>query len=64
LLDATSLRYTVAAAQYRNGLIDFQDFSDITSAYVGQLQTTLAAQQASVNAEANWEQSRGQGAIP
>jgi len=28
------------------------------------LQTTLAAQQASVNAEANWEQSRGQGAIP
>jgi outer membrane protein TolC len=64
LLDATSLRYTVAEAQYRNGLIDFQDFTDITSAYVQQLQTTLGAQQASVNAEANWEQSRGQGAIP
>jgi outer membrane protein len=64
LLDAKSLRYTIAAAQYRNGLIDFQDFSDITSDYVGQLQTTLGAQQASVNAEAKWEQSRGQGAIP
>jgi len=64
LLEATSLRYTIAAAQYRNGLIAFQDFSDITDAYVGQQQTTLSAQQASVNAEANWEQSRGQGAIP
>jgi outer membrane protein len=64
LLDATSLRYTIAAAQYRNGLSSFQDFSDITDAYVGQQQTTLSAQQASVNAEAAWEEARGQGAIP
>jgi outer membrane protein TolC len=64
LLDATSLRYTIAEAQYRNGLISFQDFSDITTAYVQQLQTTLQAQQNSVNSEANWEQARGLGAIP
>ena len=64
LLEATSLRNTIAAAQYRNGLIAFQDFSDITDSYVSQLQVTLSAQQASVNAEAAWEESRGQGAIP
>ena len=64
LLEATSLRYTIATAQYRNGLITFQDFSDITDAYVNQQQTTLSARQAAVNAEANWEQSRGVGAIP
>ena len=64
LLDATALRYTIAEAQYRNGLIAFQDFSDITDSYVSQLQSTLSSQQASVNAEASWEQARGQGAIP
>jgi outer membrane protein TolC len=64
LLDATKLRYTIATAQYRNGLISFQDFSDITDAYVAQQQTTLLARQNSVNAEANWEQARGLGAIP
>jgi outer membrane protein len=64
LLEATSLRYTIASAQYRNGLIAFQDFSDITDAYVAQQQTTLSAQQSAVNAEANWEQARGIGAIP
>ena len=64
LLEATSLRNTIAGEQYRNGLISFQDFSDITDSYVGQLQATLSAQQAAVNAEANWEQARGQGAIP
>ena len=63
-LDATSLRYTIADAQYRNGLISFQDFTDITTAYVGQLQTTLSARQSAVNAEADWEQARGLGAIP
>ncbi len=64
LLEATSLRYTIAAAQYRNGLISFQDFSDITDSYVAQQQTTLSASQSAVNAEANWEQARGVGAIP
>jgi outer membrane protein len=64
LLEATSLRYTIAAAQYRNGLIAFQDFSDITDAYVAQQETTLSASQSAVNAEANWEQAEGVGAIP
>jgi outer membrane protein len=63
-LDATSLRYTIAEAQYRNGLIAFQDFSDITDAYVSQLQTTLSARQSAVIAEADWEQARGLGALP
>jgi outer membrane protein len=64
LLDATSLRYTIASAQYRNGLISFQDFTDITDSYVSQQQTTLSASQSAVNAEANWEQAEGVGAIP
>jgi outer membrane protein len=64
LLQATELRNTIGAAQYRNGLLPFQDFSDITDAYVTQLQTTLGARQTAVNAEAAWEQARGQGAIP
>jgi outer membrane protein len=64
LLDASQLRYTIAEGEYRTALLSFQDFNDITNAYVAQLQTTLQAQQSSVNAEANWEQSRGLGAIP
>ena len=64
LLEATSLRNTIAAAQYRNGLISFEDFNVITDSYVTQLQTTLAARQNAVNAEASWEESRGLGAIP
>jgi outer membrane protein len=63
-LDATQLRYTIAQGEYRTALISFQDFNDITSAYVQQLQTTLSAKQSAVNAEANWEQARGLGAIP
>lgn len=64
LQDATKLRYTISEAEYRNGLMDFEDFNNITSSYVSQLSQTLSAQQNSVNAEANWEQSRGLGAIP
>jgi outer membrane protein len=64
LQDATKLRYTIDEAEYRNGLVDFEDFSNVTSAYVSQLSQTLAAQQTAVNAEASWEQARGQGAIP
>jgi len=64
LLDATQLRYTIAEGEYRTALISFQDFNDITSAYVAQLQTTLSAKQSAVNAEAAWEEARGLGAIP
>jgi outer membrane protein len=64
LLDATALRYKIAGADYRNGLMSFQDFNSITDDYVGQQQTLLSAQLSAVIAEASWEQARGLGAIP
>jgi len=64
LLDATALRYKIAEADYRNGLMSFQDFNTITDSYVGQQQSLLSAQLAAVVAEASWEEARGLGAIP
>ncbi|MCE0521926.1 MAG: TolC family protein [Methylacidiphilales bacterium] len=64
LLDATELRYKIAEADYKNGLMSFQDFNTITESYVSQLQTLLSAQLAAVIAEAGWEEARGIGAIP
>ena len=64
LLDATALRYKIAEADYRNGLMSFQDFNTITDDYVSQQQTLLSAQLAAVLAEAAWEEARGLGAIP
>jgi outer membrane protein TolC len=64
LLDATSLRYKIAEADYRNGLMSFQDFNSITDDYVSQQQTLLSAQLNAVIAEASWEEARGVGAIP
>ena len=64
LLDATALRYKIAEADYRNGLMSFQDFNTITESYVSQLQTLLSAQLSAVIAEASWEEARGLGAIP
>jgi outer membrane protein len=64
LLDATALRYKIAEADYRNGLMSFQDFNTITDDYVSQQQTLLSAQLAAVIAEASWEEARGVGAIP
>ena len=64
LLDATSLRYKIAEADYRNGLMSFEDFNTITNDYVGQQQTLLSAQLSAVLAEASWEEARGIGAIP
>jgi len=64
LLDATSLRYKIAAADYRNGLMTFQDFNTITDDYVGQQLSLLSAQFNAVVAEASWEEARGLGAIP
>ncbi|HEV3270978.1 MAG TPA: TolC family protein [Candidatus Methylacidiphilales bacterium] len=64
LLDATALRYKIAEADYRNGLMSFQDFNTITESYVSQLQTLLSAQLSAVIAEAAWEEARGLGAIP
>lgn len=64
LLAAAELRYKIAEARYRNGLMSFQDFNSITDTYVTQQQTCLAAQRDAVITEANWEQVRGVGAIP
>ena len=64
LLDATALRYKISQADYKNGLMSFQDFNTITESYVGQLQTLLSAQLSAVIAEASWEEARGEGAIP
>jgi len=64
LLDATALRYKIAEADYRNGLMSFQDFNSITNDYVGQQQSLLSAQLGAVIAEASWEEARGLGAIP
>ncbi len=64
LLEATALRYKIAEASYRNGLMSFQDFDTITDSYVSQQQSCLSAQLSAVIAEANWEQARGLGAIP
>lgn len=64
LLEATELRYKIAEARYRNGLMSFQDFNSITDTYVSQQKTCLASQRDAVIAEASWEQARGLGAIP
>jgi outer membrane protein TolC len=64
LQDATALRYKIAAADYRNGLMSFQDFNSITDDYVGLQQSVLSAEVNAVIAEAGWEEARGVGAIP
>jgi outer membrane protein TolC len=64
LLEATELRYKIAEANYRNGLMSFQDFDTITSDYVSQQESFLSAELNAVIAEASWEQARGLGAIP
>ena len=64
LLDATKLRYKISEADYRNGMMSFEDFNTITNDYVGQLQSLLSAQLSAVIAEASWEEARGIGAIP
>jgi len=64
LLDATALRYKIAEADYRNGLLSFEDFNNITDDYVSQQQSLLSAQLSAVVSEASWEEARGIGAIP
>jgi len=64
LFEATTLRYQIAEAKYRNGLSSFQDFNTITDNYVNQQKNFLAARREAVIAEATWEQSKGIGAIP
>ena len=51
-------------ANYKNGLMSFQDFNTITNDFVGQQLSMLSAQFNAVLAEAGWEEARGIGAIP
>ncbi len=64
LLDAKVLRYKIASADYRNGLMSFEDFNNITNDYVNQQLSLLSAQLNAVVDEAAWEEAKGQGAIP
>lgn len=64
LLAATKMRYQISEAEYRNGLISFQDFDTITTTYVNQEQSYLISRRDAVIAEATWEQACGSGAIP
>lgn len=63
-LEAVQLRSRIAEAQYRNGLISFQDFETITNDFISQQRIALASKRDAVIAEAAWEQSQGIGAIP
>jgi len=63
-LEASELRAKIAEAQYRNGLISFQDFDTITNDYITRQKTELQSRRDAVLAEAQWEESRGVGAIP
>ncbi|HEX4141829.1 MAG TPA: TolC family protein [Candidatus Methylacidiphilales bacterium] len=64
LLEATALRYKISSADYRNGLMSFEDFNNITDDYVSQQLSLLSAQLSAVVAEAGWEEAKGVGALP
>ena len=64
LYAASSLRAQIAEAQYRNGLVSFQDFDTITNDKINRQKQDLMNRRDAVLAEAAWEQAQGIGAIP
>lgn len=64
LYAASLLRAQIAEAQYRNGLVSFQDFDTITNDKINRQKQDLTNRRDAVLAEAAWEQSLGVGAIP
>lgn len=64
LYAASLLRAQIAEAQYRNGLVSFQDFDTITNDKINRQKQDLMNRRDAVLAEAAWEQSLGVGAIP
>ncbi len=64
LYAASALRAQIAEAQYRNGLVSFQDFDTITNDKITRQKRDLLNRRDAVLAEAQWEQSLGVGAIP
>jgi len=64
LYAASLLRAQIAEAQYRNGLVSFQDFDTITNDKINRQKQDLMNRRDAVLAEAGWEQALGIGAIP
>lgn len=64
LYAASLLRAQIAEAQYRNGLVSFQDFDTITNDKINRQKQDLMNRRDAVLAEAAWEQALGVGAIP
>jgi outer membrane protein TolC len=58
---AAEIRAEIARSQYNTGLISFQDWDQIESDLVKRQRDALTSQNNRVSAEAEWEQSQGQG---
>lgn len=59
LYAASLLRAQIAEAQYRNGLVSFQDFDTITNDKINRQKQDLLNRRDALMAEAAWEQSLG-----
>jgi outer membrane protein TolC len=63
-LNAAEVRAEIARADYKNGLMSFQDWDLAETDLITRQKTLLSSQQARVVAEAAWEQAQGKGVIP
>ena len=63
-LQAAVVRAEIARADYKNGLMTFQDWDLAETDLINRQRSILQSEQARVIAEAAWEQAQGIGAIP
>lgn len=63
-LKAATARAEIARSKYRNGLMSFEDWDIIESDLINRQKAVLQSRRERVTAEAAWEQSLGNGAIP
>jgi len=63
-LKAATARSEIARSKYRNGLMSFEDWDIIESDLINRQKAVLQSRRDRVTAEAAWEQSLGNGAIP
>lgn len=63
-LDADDVRVEIARADYRNGLMTFQDWDLVETDLITREKNLLQAEQTRVTSEAAWEQALGQGVLP
>lgn len=63
-LDAAKIRAEIARADYKNGLMSFQDWDLSENDLISREKNLLQSQQSRVLAEAAWEQAQGKGVIP